>query len=296
MQTLTVATIQNVKAIAFDENGNSRPVFLVTMTQGVPLVVKAEGVSQGRSEQDAQNSIRWGSRMMKQVTPGVHVHPLSSDEVKVLGALRDDQFADDQSRPFLALCRSKAGNVWVKMDYVQPLADVESMIAGGAGALVLSILRSDRILKGLGRIAAVDLFLGNKDRFHTTINTAVNNIFLRQGGPSGYDLIGLDFYAAFVSGSNLCEAPPDDWEGRVLVDRAKLYQYSVEVIEKLNKTLGLMLKRAKTRYSRKDLICQYSTAFLCGIHEGAAVLKNYLERKNSLHSDGIAQRMKVLGW
>jgi hypothetical protein len=315
MQTLTVATIAKIEAFRLDKDSEppkrwltSKPVFLVSMTSGngSDLVLKAESIF-GKTKVEVEYSVRWGSKMMKQVSPAVHVHDLTWDEVQALKALGNDKFADPKSGAYLKYLLGLKECTLFKMDLVQQLTDVQTMIDSENGLLALRALRSAAVLKGLGRIVAVDLFLGNFDRFRAdgAIKNA-GNIFLREID-QGYESIGLDFFNYIAKAANLCVSPPLEeegtgssdfaWQGRRLLNELSLYAYAWRAIDSLNAHFRTELGRTNTAYQNGDLLSQEDFNELYrGLVEGAAVLKSYLERKSLVVVPGIAKRMQLLGW
>jgi hypothetical protein len=316
VETLTADTIQQVKALSLDPNGNSKagwkhsnPVFLTTMTSGTKLVAKAE-LLEGRPDVHVEYSVRWGSKMMKRVTPGVHVHELLLAECDALKALGDSKFAQDQhgarSKAYLQdLLGAKASGggpmfVWFKMDFVEQLTDLQSMADNGAGRLALETLRSDEALHSLGTIVAVDLFLDNRDRFRGdgTLGSA-KNIFLQKLQPGqACNLVGLDFYNTKGEASNLLTDPPKPWVGLLLTGKGgSIDTFAHTAITSLNTFFVTAFQKTNTHYQADDLIpASGYRPFLAGVSAGATTLKAYLKTKTMKLPSGITNRMKLLGW
>jgi hypothetical protein len=233
-----------------------------------------------------------------------------------LEKLKDDQFADTLSKQCLAYFmsfHSKGDLTWCKMDYVQQLTNVGAMLDAGTGVLALQRLKSTEVMYSLGRIAAVDLFLGNQDRFkypftdpnandpshqrHSVAEPSLDNIFLRPDAlkKGGYTAIGLDFYLPVGSHSNLCAEPAGNWEYHHLASDSALYAYCVDNINRLNNALEKLLQKSGTTYSKSDLPSPYD--FYYGACEGAKILKAFLQNNDELKKQpGIAKRMEKLGW
>src|SRR5262245_34827375 len=190
MQALTAATIQGVKGASIQANWapnvrqtTTRSVFVFTMTDNERLVVKAEarGVT-GRSEVQQHISVHWSCEMMKLVSPNINVHEVSAAELGVLKGLGAGKFHDDLSRRFLSymLTQTDYPMTWHKMDFVLQLTNIEDMVKNHDGPLALLALKSNAVMTKLGAIYAVDLFVGNHDRFRGDGEVAPANIFLRR--------------------------------------------------------------------------------------------------------------------
>jgi hypothetical protein len=312
MQELTTGTIQMFRALKLGPNvgspwkywTGSKPVFLATMTDGEQLVVKGE-YNFGNPTADVMANVRFGSRMMKQASPGVHAHNLSGHEVEALKGLRAGQVADVASNRYLDALLKDNGYVWTKLDFVQQLSDVESMIKNGAGLAALGLLKTAAVQTSLGRIAAVDLFLGNEDRFKAAPHAPnLSNIFLRPDGQGqgGYSAIGIDYCFIAMGGSmpKLRSDPEANWNGLLLADqnRGALYAYCADALKRVGDEIEVQLQKSGTTYFPGDLLSTIApTHFHYGALEGADILKAYLAKKAEFKKvPGIAKRMELLGW
>jgi hypothetical protein len=311
MQELTRATIQQFRALKLGPNVRppykywmgSKPVFMASMTDGELLVVKGE-YTFGNSTADVMANVRLGSRMMKQASPGVHAHNLSGKEVQALKGLGDGQFANPVSKYYLDGLLKDNGYVWTKLDFVQQLSDVQSMIENGTGLAAVRLLKTATVQTSLGRIAAVDLFLGNEDRFKAAPHAPnLSNIFLRPDGhgQGGYTASGIDycFIAAGTPMPTLRSDPGANWNGLLLADRNRgaLYAYCVDAMKRVGDEIEKKLQKSGTTYSPSDLLSTVASDFYYGALEGAEILKAYLKNKDELGKvPGIAKRRELLGW
>jgi hypothetical protein len=312
METLTAQNVQEIKALALDPTRvkapwvRCKPVFLTTLTTGTRLVVKAERTV-GNPSAQVQDSFRWGSRMMKQVTPEVHGHPLSHPEVMDLGRLTLNQFSTTQNRTnaraFLQDLLGEPGNFWVKLDFVQQLQTLEDMVEkNGTGLLALAALKSNDALRILGRIVAVDIFLGNYDRFRSDGSLGgADNFFLQQVTLGNLKPIGLDFFMGTFGATeiNLCRDPLPNWGGLKLNDGSALTRFSKACIASLNNYCTKEFQKNGTAYGPQDLIDPKSWSdFYMGLSDGQVGLKNYLKTKQQAGKlpSGVVKRLKMLNW
>lgn len=325
MDTLTTANIQKISALSLDKTavggnkgwGKSRPVFLAELTNGNKLVVKAELVNSNH-EFHVQFSVRWGSKMMKQVSSDVHVHELSLVERQALASLPDSKFTDaspttnvpvSKARQYLqelinALAAKKTMFAWFKMDFVDNLTHLQEMVEKGNGILALGILKDKDVMEKLGKIVAVDLFLNNSDRFRSdgTLGGA-NNIFLKQV-QGGYDVVGLDFYNAGSSNANIVlnpkpnPAPNQQWTGHILNNDVQLNAFATACVKGINDFFVSELPKAKTPYNSSHLLSTAfsSPIFFRGLKNGRNDLQAYLKSKSVKILPGMSERVRQLNW
>jgi len=156
------------------------------------LVVKAESCAQG--EATTQVSVHWGAKLMRHVSGGVKVKPLTRDEFTAFKekAGQDSDFDDP-------------ANVWFKMPFLGGLT-TGGMVVKGAGRsfdidsgekackVAVKMLDANR-WRELGKIAAVDIFIGNNDRFDVSGSPGwVENTGNFMYSASG-QMVGLDTFA-----------------------------------------------------------------------------------------------------
>jgi hypothetical protein len=317
VETLTAVNVQEIKALSLDPFGTSKvgwklshPVFLTTLTTRTKMVVKAE-MSNGHETADVQSSFRFGSKMMRQISREVHGNPLSHTEVMELSRVPLSKFCNHKPDPTKAreylqdLIGAKKLYVWFKMDFVEQLEDLQTMVEkNGTGPLALVALKTEAVLKGLGKIVAVDIFLGNYDRFRSDGSLGgANNIFLQQVNQGNFNVVGLDFYMGAVGAKdiNLCKESAAKWGGLVLNDSFALINFSKTAIASLNKYFTTEFQKTATPFQPNDLLGDKAWQhFRLGLADGQVTLKNYLQAYVKIKPDkvpaGVLERLKKLKW
>jgi hypothetical protein len=313
MKEITTAGINFVSAPAMktktDGSGkvvrdtwNSRPVFFIHFKDGSKLVVKAEE-SNDRGLKVAGRSVEWGGKMMGSVSPQVQVESLTASELTVMKSLNKLHYGNmgqvgEVTQEYLELYLTNPQATWVKMEFVAALRDMEGMFENQKAMKLLDKLKnSSEPLFQLGRIAAIDRFVGNNDRFDPN-GRIVNrgNIIFSKNEDKTYTPVGLDFYEAQGVASNLYAAPPADWDGLILSNPQRLQQFAGTVISSFNERIAKALDQVDTG----QLIASHRVQdFLDGMKDGIATLKAYLLQQSQSGKalpSGVTERMRRLGW
>ena len=184
-----------------------RPVYFITLNNAnaPSVVVKGENQMQGLSNEDAEISIRWTSKLMKNVNnKAVNTKLMTAGEIHEFK--KNARRAYDQGTP-------QRGNLdqpyrWVKMPYVAGLSDAEmynsdwNQFDSRTLKPLLKRFLDEQVWDELGAIVAVDIFNGNNDRLMfdappgaqaSQINVQwsnLGNIMFLTGGATS--VIGLD--------------------------------------------------------------------------------------------------------
>lgn len=287
--------------------GDSRPVFFVTFRSGERIVLKGE--LRAMTGKQADQSARWASKMMKQVSAEAKVKLLTDSELNALRGLTAFQFAGigqagRQTREYLLDLIQSRMFAFYKMGFVGDLGNVGSLIKAEDGkpidkakvkALLTEFKTNRVVLVNLGQVVAVDLFIGNTDRIGPDgrIVNAGNLFFRKQ---DQHRAIGIDFFEAQGEASNMFKPAPDDWHGAVLSDADALRRLATNVIDNLN---GLF-SNAVPEITKEELISPIGIGrFLNGLNGGIAALRTYLAGRitqgKSVPS-GVQSRMQRLGW
>lgn len=275
--------------------GDCRPAFLVTCNDGDRLVLKAEFNTQQTGS--AAKSIAWGSAAMKQVSAQADVRLVNKVELANLKTLAMPVF---QPANFSLLTQQYVHElidsnafIWYRMQYVEKLRSLEGMLKGKALKLAAK-LRDRATLHALGKVVAVDLFIGNSDRFDANgqILNPGNIVFQKQANKS-YTPVGLDFFDAQGQAANLNIPAPANWAGLILLDRDTIRLHAEKCVDSLNALLR------KHKVPDSDLLSSLSIGtFAVGMWDGAIDLRDFLLQKatEGRFPSGLRDRMDKLGW
>jgi hypothetical protein len=257
-----------------------RPVYAVNFAgAGLPpneIVVKGEKTR----DPNACASIKWGSKLMKNAaSPDVNVKILTQPEIIELRRAHRQYLAGDQE--FQVYIDFGEQVVWVRMPYVDGLSDSDIHGRGRAGADALyAKMTNASFWDQLGRVLAVDLFIGNFDRFDGT-GTLINdgNIFFKDLGGGAFQVVGTDFFAAqFASGEANLNAMEDPIDGsfdylRILIDPARRRAYAAKAVDQLR--LALLKENPAGIYDLYGFTGRLDAA----IDQGAQAIHAYLDGK-----------------
>lgn len=317
MQQLTMASIQSILAFQLDPAGGpgnwrkSRPAFRITLADGTFLVLKGE-MRAGHGA-TAHESVRWGGKMMKQVSPQAKATMLTPNELNVLLALPTTSFATTKTQQYVQELVQSNMFVFYKMPFVDNLRATDTMLQQGKAAKLLAKLKGNRnALLQLGRIVAVDMFIGNEDRFNMygRIANEGNIVFQKNAVDKTYMPVGIDFFDAQKQAASVYRTPPDPWSGSVLMNDSTLRRFSKAAIGSLNDMFRQSLPPPVTDNQLLPLLA--AGTFLRGMAQGREELKDYLVRKHRLANSsvvvgrargqvrglppGVITRMRLLGW
>lgn len=262
---------------------DTRPVFLLTFYDGERMVVKQEVGRAGGGD-----VLKLGGALMGAVSPSAKSEPLDSMETSNLFAIASEKKTLDHYY-LLAVFRDPSA-LWHKMSFVENLKFGDKMLEASKGHKVLGKLMEGNALQVLGRIVAVDRFLGNNDRFTGAgkIQNKGNVIFHKQED-SRYLPVGLDFYEAQGEMSNLATPAPSNWDGMVLKNDQTIAEYANTCVDSLNAAFGA------------GVACTNLLSFSCkarfakGMQEGVQAMRAFLCGKKDL-APGTIDRMNKLGW
>lgn len=260
------------------------------------------------------------AKVMSKVSSNTKIEPLTNQEVAALllcmlvvePASERMSFKTNVAAP---------SNFWYKM----PLLDVQTY--GGAfskeeGEDLRKIFKTEESLNKLGKIAAVDIFIGNSDRFDKVGNVSdLGNIFFaRKKGllRSSFTPIGLDFWDGFKEDMNLTLGS-SRWELlaqnphvtakdvvnmksdflnwiSTLTDPAKMQAFAQNTVESVNADL----ERAGVDSINTDKP-KYKIAMAKGMGEGAEAIKKHVKAmvmKKGMGGvpPGALYRMQHLKW
>jgi Actin-fragmin kinase, catalytic len=282
--------------------GKSRPAFKVEFNDNSLLVLKAELKNNTLGNQ-AEKSALFGAALMQKVSPTIGAEKLTASEMAVLLALPATKFQADTvalatvTKDYIADLHSSNMFFFMKMPFVDNLRDADHYTANAAKAQkLLTKLKGDRqAVIGLGKIIAVDLFIGNGDRFNSQGNIINKGNILFEKNPSTKKLtpVGLDFFEAQGPGSNLYKDPPPMWGGLRLQSHHSLKIFADTVIASLNamftSTIGNNLPPAQ-------LLGFLETGqLMLGMTEAINEMRQHLPQVSRLPA-GVRKRMDLLDW
>lgn len=308
---ITAGTINGVTGLT------DRPVYFLRVN-GSPtpnLVVKgdaASGAHEEMTDQDAEVSIKWGSKLMKNVNNElVNTKLMTPAEVAVFKAAAVLAFPNG-SKPYLNVAPGGPAYTWVKMPMVPGLSDAEFFKKnpnGPGGRYVAKDIKSnivkfsdDAVWTDLGKVVAVDIFNGNSDRFDINDGAWVNkgNIMFLEGGLTR--VIGLDTFDPHGGQKANLHTGASFPELRTLIDEGRRNEFALACAT----SVGAEMKRALLNSRTGDgnayitvradgpgeeairridlatmdqLFVPYAPAFAQGIAAGADQLRTYLQSK-----------------
>jgi hypothetical protein len=200
--TITPGSITAIRGLA------KRPVYFLNLNGAAQpnLVVKGEDALVHISDADAEISIKWTSKLMKNVNnTAVNTKIMAPPEINLFKASARLAYPLNTAPQHRNL---NANYRWVKMPYVTGLSDGEMWNEDQGGydnQMIKNVAKKfmePQVWTDLGKVVAVDLFNGNNDRFlftqqpgytiaqMTVVWANKGNIMFLQGGATS--VIGLD--------------------------------------------------------------------------------------------------------
>ncbi len=286
-----------------DDWSDCRPAFKITLSGNNVLVLKGE-MRDGMELVNIQRILQFGGDLMRNVSHHVSVEMCKPAELYAIRGLADRYYTPPDkaslTRRYLTDLIDSQMFVFYKMPFVENLKKLSESLKLGKGAKVLGKLKMDRgALFELGKVVAIDLFIGNDDRFMFDGRIAnEGNIAFQKNMEKRYVPVGLDFYRGGEP-SNLAAPPPGDWHwgGRALRDRQAINTFAARAIDSLNECFR---RELGNNYPISMMLDQTNTTtFAFGITKGIESLKSDLLVKLRLGRGlppGVVARMDLLGW
>ncbi|HEX3719878.1 MAG TPA: hypothetical protein VH595_18155 [Verrucomicrobiae bacterium] len=308
--TISIANVKQIFNLA-----KNHPVFRLTPHTGSEFVIKAD--RRGGMGSAAPGIAKFDATLMTKISNNTDIELLTKTEVLQLqGCFSVVQpIAERMSFQKNAL---SPDNFWYKMPLLK-VTTMESMFDNEEGKMLRKVFKLEKNLVKLGKIAAVDTFIGNADRFDPNGNLSnLGNIFFaKKRGLRGktFTPIGLDFWNGFSEDMNLTLGqsrwdtmqqthPKDFYETQsrfikwllTLNDNGRMQTFAQNAVESLNGELERnhvdSINTQKTKY--KILMAR-------GMEEGAGAIKKYL--KDIIAQKGMGgipagalYRMRILKW
>ncbi|HEY3739757.1 MAG TPA: hypothetical protein VGL53_07930 [Bryobacteraceae bacterium] len=294
-----------------------RPVYFVKMDRSPEwnLVVKMDAKNrEADTSDDVAVSIKWGSKLMKHVNSReVNVKVMTPVEVEAFKAAARQKFPP-HSIQYMNL--SNIGPVFVKMPFVRGLTDADmwdSKTQSADPQLIKANIpkfMDDTVWTELGKVVAVDLFIGNNDRFDSA-GKWINHGNVMFVGPTNR-VIGLDtFDYNSHDKSNLKTGGGFD-ELRILIDAGRRNTFARACVESVGKgfegrmaknglghiTLrsdgpnGMVLTQLKAT-EMPTLYMEYVPNFEEGLRVGADELRRTLQDKVRKYAAAQVQQPKT---
>lgn len=290
-----------------------RPVYFLRLNNSPTpnLVVKGEK-SFAAMEQDAPGivkqaniSIKWGSKLMKNVQHRmVNTKLMVAQEISIFQGTVRSAFMPGSPQFDNAI---NATYNWVKIPFVPGLSDAafrEEGLGGKADKkvtpLVIGKLADERIWHDLGIVLAVDIFVGNNDRFDIVSGFWVNhgNVMFLDDPNSA--VIGLDTFdpnSAYGVGNLVTGGTHKALD--TLKDPVKRLDFATKCARSVGENLATVFTDNNitripicvkndhgddsycfvTKEEVESLYLDYAPAMAQGIEIGATRLKQYLDNK-----------------
>ena len=339
---LAAVQISWISAIAYSANAPCHPVFVVDYSGGSVVVkgekhhdaqVKKQDLSQRHEElaggvkvEDEwwDESARWAGKIMYNVCGYTKVSLLTGAEKSALKGVPYTRFMPTEldrkacaylhflidGRPH-AQPPEPPRYMLYKMPFVRHLHGMASMAKDSSSCLaMLEKLSKDRkVLYNLARVIAVDMFIGNHDRFNAdgAVANPENVLFIMEGNklsPVGVDFFdktsAADEFHIATTDSILLLPPRPDWAGTMLANRSQLNEFAVKLLDGLNRYFSKTLKGLGIPASEGMLIDKIRLGDIAkGLLDGANGLREYLQRRRrqkKVLPVGVGMRMQRLGW
>ena len=319
--TITAGSINGITGLT------DRPVYFLRLN-GSPtpnLVVKGDAASDAHidmTDEDAAVSIKWGSKLLKNVNNVlVNTKIMTPPEVALFKQAAMMAFSS-ASKQYLNVGPGGPAYCWVKMPHVPGLSDADffKKYDSGPGARVVpkdikaNILKfaDDQVWTDLGKVVAVDIFNGNSDRF--TIDDGYwqnkGNVMFLAGGTTS--VIGLDTFdpnGRMQANLNRGGGYP---ELNTLIDVNRRNEYALACVTSVGAEMKRALLSAKgmgtTSITIKSdgpdgpvvstiqvasigtMFVDYAPVFAAGIAAGAESLKAYLQAKVRQYAPPVQPR------
>ncbi len=311
-----------------EEGKAGHPVYLLTTSGGEQYVVKMERTKGGDDVKTASRSMEMMYAMARVVGGGVSSRSLEDSEVAAFFAMARRLAVDEATQQEMHTMEGYARPLkserkrttwlpgfthtgidqnpmmWIIMDFQKGLKDLEGLMKSPDLSQIfrtLTDLQKDSNLAALGRILAVDMFLGNNDRFDLErggITNPGNVFFVSENG--AYTLHGID--PVSPNGTNAFHMALDKqsgrWLGFMLNDDAKLKWIAWMALESVVSALFPKLRRnqqVKFAFAfgpaEKDKVYE-------GIKQGKALIHVLCNRmmQSPRRPAGLQSRMEALGW
>lgn len=304
--------------IKIDKGLKERPVYFITVG-GKKLVVKGEAKSNAHSDHDTAVSVKWSSKMMKNVNDRmVNTKIMDDAEVRAFLEAARGKFKPlppvgagpmPANTPQYRNVTDAAGHyMWVKMPMVAGLTDADFFLDVSAlegkrtydtkkiKELIVKFT-DEGIWAQMGKVFAVDIFNGNNDRFHTETGDWVNkgNLMFKD---QGMKVIGLDTFDPNSGNSNLASGRFDAL--KALTDSSRQKKLARACTQAVGTELNKWAFKDKSLSHMsigvqggpegrtiwqikpgdlKNIYEPFDQAMAAGIAKGASELKKYLQTK-----------------
>jgi len=240
-------------------------VFRLTGRRGTSVIIKIEGANEEQGAYSArEREVYEMARAVLKKTP--KASQLTDNDLAAIDAIADDM--GDVAQLKDAIHNLPGSKLFLKVETVNVGINLQELWQGGPGnqtndqtRRLTKILFSKSTMNALGRMAALDLLVGNSDRFGTDRRVNPENVDFTRGG-SVLPLDNLDPYSRIQ---------PDDWPAAQYLETGPgISTYMVDVTEYLFSLAGL--DRDDDHFERSAM------AFGGGMVKALAIMRGQLGR------------------
>ncbi len=294
-------------------------VFLITFADDSQVVLKAESGLAAIVDRTAnRKKVDFAMQLSAKVGAGSNSRAMDAAEVLQIGMLRA-KFTDIDADWAVALDpQFAAQTTWIMMEKESGLSSLEDVVYGtsvqGALMLLMELRRKPNMVQ-LGRILAVDMFLGNGDRFRFNPGDLedsfqnMGNVFISKNEKKELTIRGLDPLDPSSSWAKLDQdllvvsnGNIQNWPGMILRDNNRMREIATRIATEITDALAGKCKlvgRQKAQWAVKRKDVGYVTD---GMKKGRDEIKMLCRSRTGRHAGrsappaGLMSRMQAMGW
>jgi hypothetical protein len=311
--TFNSNNVESVNVLKFGK------VFLITFANDSQVVIKAESGLAAITDRTAnRKKVDFAMQLSAKVGAGSNSRSMDAAEVQQIGRLRA-KFPGEEADWAVALDPNFAAQTtWIMMEKESGLTSLEDVVYGTskqAALMLLMELRRKPNMVQLGRILAVDLFLGNGDRFRINPGELedsfqnMGNVFISKNQNKELTIRGLDPLDPSSSWAKLDQdllvvsnGNIQSWPGLILKDNRRMKEIAnrlaTEITDALVGKCG-MDDRQKSKWAVKRKDVGYITDGMKKGRDEIKLLCRARTAKNGGRSAppaGLTSRMRAMGW
>jgi len=314
--------VSDVKLLKFGK------VYLLTMGDGAQLVIKAEAQMSAINDRIGERKgMDFGFQIAQKLASAGNARVMDQLEVKQLARLQA-AFPDPELGWDVALDpRYNHVTSWLLMEAVRGLQSLDDVSGAGDNKRMLSFfmlfaLHEKSNLLALGKILAMDCFLGNSDRFIVDESKPddpiknMGNVFFQQNDDTVFKVVGLDpldpnsgwaklDQDILTVTQGLSESVTDEqrrWPGLILKSDKRMRDLSKRCLRAANNHLMTSAKLADKEKKTWDVRGKHFDLVEKGMKKGRDEIKLLARARVAAKGGrakaptGLLSRMKTLGW